>query len=192
MTEMLWNSVAQFFERNDVQVAALHLEAHLRAQKSERFSTLADLRFRNDPNDVLAYVNEFIAECSSFFNVESVYLEMNGFDINFDRWYFDLFAYTEYVSDPDDLDWLCEWSSPDWEPLTLIGMEEIQEEFRWYMENEAWRQKEHKATEEIATLLVMVRFVQLVSEALQSGPLTKPVPVLATAHDFDILARFTP
>ncbi len=58
------------------------------------------------------------------------------------------------------------------------------------MENEIYKQGTHEAAQEIATLLVMVRFVQLIKSALATGPLSRSVPVLATAHDFDIVGRF--
>ena len=124
--------------------------------------------------------------------MQAVYLEMNGFDANYDRWYFDSFAYTTYGEDPDDLQWLCDWASPDWPQLTLTGLERVQADFRWYMENRIYDRKTHNAVKELAVLLVMVRFAQLVESAIEAGNLAKRVPVLATAHDFDIVARFVP
>ena len=115
---------------------------------------------------------------------------MNGFDINYDRWYFDSFGYTEYSEDPDDMEWLCEWTSPDWKQFTLTGLEQTQDDFRWYMENKIYDRKTHVAEIEIATLLVMVRFVQLIRSSLDVGPLDFSIPLLATAHDFDIFGRF--
>jgi hypothetical protein len=37
--------------------------------------------------------NRFISSSERGFPVKAVYLEMNGFDLNYDRWYFDYFAY---------------------------------------------------------------------------------------------------
>jgi hypothetical protein len=39
---------------------------------------------------------------------------MNGFDIKYDRWYFDLFAYSSYSPNVDDTEWLCDWHSDNW------------------------------------------------------------------------------
>ncbi len=117
---------------------------------------------------------------------------MNGFDINYDRWYFDSFGYSEYVADPDDLEWLCDWRSPDWTQFTLTGLEPTQDDFRWYVEKEIWQNGTHKTAKELAVLLVMVRFVQLIQSALAAGPLVLDVPVLATAHDFDMVGRLEP
>ncbi|MEZ6138886.1 MAG: hypothetical protein R3C53_28710 [Pirellulaceae bacterium] len=186
----LWQTVDTYLRSNNVDGAAADLESRLRATATDRFVSLADSHFTNSPRDVLSHINRFITACQSTFDVRAVYLEMNGFDINYDRWYFDLFAYKEYSDEPDDLDWLCDWTSPDWDQVTLAGLEETQEDFRWYMENKIYEKKTHDEEKEIATLLVMVRFVQLIRSTLDVGPLQCPVPLLATAHDFDMFGRF--
>jgi hypothetical protein len=188
----LWQTVNSYLRSNDVDGAASDLESRLRATTSDRFASLADSHFTNSPHDVISHINEFVAMCQSQFDVRAVYLEMNGFDINYDRWYFDSFAYTEYADDPDDLDWLCDWKSPDWNQFTLNGLEETQDDFRWYMENKIYENKTHDAEKEIATLLVMVRLVQLIRSSLNAGTLACSVPLLATAHDFDMFGRFKP
>ncbi|HXT58963.1 MAG TPA: hypothetical protein VN699_10010 [Pirellulales bacterium] len=192
MNVELWQTVNRCFQNNDVAGAASYLESHLRAHSLDRFTSLAEKHFTNSPQSVLEHINKFIDRCKEQCEVAAVYLEMNGFDANYDRWYFDSFAYTDYRDDPDDLDWLCDWSSPKWPQLTLTGLEDIQEDFKWYMENEVYDKNTHNAGEELAVLLVMVRFVQLTQAALESGNLAKPIPVLATAHDFDIFGRFAP
>ena len=192
MDKDLWKTVSNYLRSNDVDAAATDLESRLRRAVSDRFTTLADLHFTNPPRDVIAHINGFIAKCQSQFDVRAVYLEMNGFDINYDCWYFDSFAYTEYSDDPDDLDWLCDWTSPDCNEFTLTGLEQTQDDFRWYMENNIYEHKTHDVEMEIATLLVMVRFVQLIRSAIDSGILASPVPVLATAHDFHMFGRFKP
>jgi hypothetical protein len=73
--------------------------------------------------------------------------------------------------------------------VTLTGLESIQRDF------ESWNE-DHDSNggdaHEIAVLLVMAKFVELVDSALHAGQLTKPVPVVATAHDFDIAGRWRP
>jgi len=188
----LWQTVDTYLRSNDVDGAATDLESRLRATATDRFISLTDSHFTNAPRDVLTHINQFIDACQRQFDVRAVYLEMNGFDINYDRWYFDSFAYTEYSDDPEDMDWLCDWTSPDWEQFTLHGLEQTQDNFRWYMENKIYDRKTHDAEKEIATLLVMVRFVQLVRSSLDAGTLSCAIPLLATAHDFDMFGRFMP
>jgi hypothetical protein len=186
----LWQTVDSHLRSGDVQGAARYLESELRTTAKDRFASLANAHFTNSPRDVHAHIAEFVAACQRKFEVRAVYLEMNGFDINYDRWYFDSLGYTEYSEDPDDMEWLCEWTSPDWKQFTLTGLEQTQDDFRWYMENKIYDRKTHVAEIEIATLLVMVRFVQLIRSSLDVGPLDFSIPLLATAHDFDIFGRF--
>lgn len=188
----LWQTVDTYLRSNDVNGAAADLESRLRATATDRFASLADSHFTNSPCNLLAHINDFLAACQSQFDVRSAYLEMNGFDINYDRWYFDSFAYADYSGDPNDLDWLCDWTSPNWNQFTLNGLEQTQDDFRWYMENKIYKNKTHDTEKEIATLLVMLRFVQLVHSSLDAGTLILPVPLLATAHDFEMFGRFEP
>ncbi len=193
MNVELWKTVDRFFRKNDVSDAASYLESLLRESRSDRFVSLVDKHFTNAPRSVLKHINAFIKGCGDDGEeVGAVYLEMNGFDINYVRWYFDSFAYADYVDDPDDLDWLSSWSSPEWPQFTLTGLEDVQEDFRWYMENKVYEEKTYETVRELAVLLVMVRFVQLVETAIQLRNLAKPVPMLATAHEFDIVARWIP
>ncbi len=192
MDTTLESAIDRHMRSNQVDRAADFMETRLRAVAKDRFASLAESHFTNPPGDVLAYLNEFIDACRTRCDVRAVYLEMNGFDINYDRWYFDPFAYTDYSADPDDLDWLCDWVSPQWPTMTLTGLEQTQDDFRWYMENRIYENKTHDTEVEIAACLVTVRFVQLIQASLQSGTLICPVPVLATAHDFEIHGRFLP
>ena len=73
------------------------------------------------------------------FDVKAVYLEMNGFDINYDRWYCDFFAYSCYEPDVEKTDWLCEWQSGDWPQYELLGLESAQEAFAWYHGQRIWK-----------------------------------------------------
>jgi hypothetical protein len=88
------------------------------------------------------------------------------------------------------LEWLCDWQSSDWPQVTLTGLEEVQADFEWYHAQEIWKDKSFEEAYELALLLVMCKYVSLIESALAAGSRSKPIPVLATAHDFDILGRF--
>jgi hypothetical protein len=192
MNIALWQKIDSYFRAREVRKAAMHLESVLRAEKADHFTSLCDLQFTNPPETIVRHIESLIELCDSHFQVRAIYLEMNGFDINYDRWYFDSFAYHVYGRDPDDLEWLCEWRSPEYPQITLTGLENIQEDFRWYIEGRIYDQHTHDKAEECAVLLVMTRFVQLIGASLAAYPSSVRVPVLATAHDFDIVGRFEP
>jgi hypothetical protein len=190
MQKRLWNAVACRFRKLDINGAIKFLEERLAKEKVARFKGLLGNRFTNAPGRVLSEINKFIDECSGKFSIKAVYLEMNGFDINPNRWYFDSFGYAKYETDPNNLEWLCKWQSPEWRQVTLKGLEAVQADFKWYHAEEIWENKKFDRAYELAVLLVMCKYVSLIESALAAGTRSKPIPVLATAHDFDILGRF--
>jgi len=189
MNPTLWRDVGRLVEAADFAGSVGLLEDLLAHHTRGLFQSLIGAEFSNPPSSVLRAINDFVGTSSEDFDVKAVYLEMNGFDINYDRWYFDFFAYSK-LPVTRGMDWLCRWDSAEWPPFLLTGLEPVQEAFRRYDEGELWRDGRHTAEQEAAVLLVMVRFVSLVRSALATGPLVKQVPLLATAHDFDIFARF--
>jgi hypothetical protein len=188
----LWGQVEQKVQESDISGAIHYLEVQLQGEKHDEFKGLIGITFANSPESVLDEINAFIRFCDKDFDIKAVYLEMNGFDINYDRWFFDFFGYSRYSDDPTDLDWLCDWQSGRWPYVELTGLEAIQENFAWYHEKRIWKNRDYERIYEIATLLVMVKYVSLIQTSLRSGDLIKPIPVLATAHDFDIIGRFLP
>jgi hypothetical protein len=190
MEMRLWKAVDQRFRKSDINGAINYLEELLAKEKIPRFKGLLGNPFTNTPKSILTAINKFIDGCAKKFAIKAVYLEMNGFDINPDRWYFDAFGYTTYGADPEDLEWLSDWDSPDCPQVTLKGLEAVQADFEWYHAKQIWKDKKFEQSYELAVLLVMCKYVSLIQSALASGPRSKPVPVLATAHDFDILGRF--
>ena len=121
-----------------------------------------------------------------------MYLEMNGFDINPDRWYFDYFAYATFVEDDTELDWLSEWDSGAWPETTLHGLEAAQEDYAWFSNRRGHEDPSASEAASYATPLVMCRFADLIGEAVRAGQDRLQIPILATAHDFDMVARFLP
>ena len=64
----LWQAIHRFFKNNDIAGAAAHLESHLRAKSSDRFTALAEQHFANAPRSVLEHLNAFIDACSEQFD----------------------------------------------------------------------------------------------------------------------------
>ena len=180
------------FGESNIDGAIEELETRLATMQTDHFKRLIGAEFTNEPSLILTEINNFISACQESFDVQVVYIEMNGFDINYDRWYFDLFGYAHYEDDLDDLEWLADWQSDEWPEVTLTGMEMIQRDFEWYHTEKKWKDTRYGQTYEVAVLLVMTKFVALVRSALRSGELIKPIPVLATAHEFDSIGRFAP
>lgn len=192
MDTELWGAVDRQFRTSDFAGARKMLEQRLAEENVDRFAGLLRFGFTNRPKSILSSLNDFIDACGNEFDIKAVYLEMNGFDINPNRWYFDFFGYTVYEADPDDAEWLCDWQSSEWPQITLTGLESVQSDFEWYHSNEMWKDPKIQRAYEPAMLLVMCKYVILIQSALAAGRRSKSIPVLATAHDFDTIGRFEP
>jgi hypothetical protein len=188
----LWERVDDVLQTKGAAASVKMLETRLKECESRRFDPLLGLSFDNDPAVVAEHVARFYELCSARFQPKALYFEMNGFDINPDRWYFDSFAYEEFEEDPEELDWLSEWSSPAFPQLTLTGMEPAQKVWDWYSNQKGYAEPKVKPAKEVALLLTMVRFAELFEKAHQHPTFPRNVPVLVTAHDFDIMKRFVP
>lgn len=111
MSASLSDMVDRKFRKSDYGGAIKSLEGKLSKLRGTRFKSLLGRGFSNPPEAILAAINSFVSDSDQQFDTHAIYLEMNGFDINPDRWYFDFFGYREYVNDPEDLDWLADWQS---------------------------------------------------------------------------------
>jgi len=186
----LWKKTDSLIAQGKLEEAIRDLESNLASCKSDKFKSLIGSDFANDPTMIAEKINDFISSCERDFEVRSIYLEMNGFDINPDRWYFDFFAYDTYEEDKEDLDWLSDWDSENWPDITLEGLEEIQNDFDWYCNNSGYNDVLAEEAKEYAVLLVMCKFAKLIGKVVAIGKIIKEIPILATAHEFDIIPRF--
>lgn len=149
------------------------------------FHTARQAAFSNDPNEVATYCDRFLQGQAGQFNVAAVYLEMNGFEINTDRWYFDLFAFAKYGGH-EDYDWLCDWQSEQVDGVTLRGMEALQEVFA---NNYGDKGKAFRDAADLASLMVALKFQQLIGRAVEAME-TLSCPLLAAAHDNEFTVEF--
>ena len=115
---------------------------------------------------------------------------MNGFTINTDLWYIDLFAFSE-CGGLDDLDWLAEFELSSNESLAINGFEDLQKTFEEYMNDEKWRDLELKKSFEICELLIILRLQEVFKEAkrilIKNKFTSAAIPVFVTAHDYDLV-----
>jgi len=188
-----WQAVYDHFKNNNVAGAVSQLQEFISNNDAQKFSCVVGASFLNPPSSVLDELNRFIEANQKHFDVKAIYVEMNGFDVNYDRWYFDLFAYSSLSPNFDDTEWLCEWQSAPWPSIELIGMASAQEAFAWYHEQRIWEsQPDFKPIYEAAMLLIMAKFAGFVGSVLTTGHLAKSIPVLVTAHGFESIARYEP
>ncbi len=122
--------------------------------------------------------------------LKAIYSELNGFTINYDRWFVNFFAYSFY-NGIEELDWLAEFEYDTEKSLTITGFEELQTAFQDYIKNEKWNDEELKKSMEICELLVIIRLQQLYkqtfTEGKDKGLEWTTIPIIVTAHDYDMI-----
>lgn len=187
----MWQRVKAYLSKGQIDEAINDLESVLLSCKSDRFKSLIGSEFINNKTKIADEINKFIIFCEKSFEVKAVYLEMNGYSINPDRWYFDLFAYDTYEKvEDDDLYWLAEWKSEDWPEITLKGMEKAQQDFDWYVYMDGHKDDLAKEASEYAELLVECKFAKLIEQTISTGTIQKKIPILAAAHDTNYISIF--
>jgi hypothetical protein len=155
--------------------------ASLAALPQSPFHIALDLRITNTPAEIAAYFDGFFREEAGRFKIGAAYTEMNGFNINPDRWFFDVFAFREYGGH-DDYDWLADWQSESYDDMTITGLERLQEVYA----SPAFRDKRFDSAGDVAALLVVTKFQDLIRRAAPHMRELK-FPLLATAHDYDFI-----
>jgi hypothetical protein len=185
---MRWFEIAKELssrlKEGNTQAAIDRVSEVLRSFPPSPFHQVLELNFTNPPERVAEHFDHFLQVQKSSFKISAVYTETNGFDINPDRWYFDLFAYRAYGGH-EDYDWLSGWDSEDFADMVLTGLEVLQAVY----DSDAFRDKAHREACELCSLLVVTKFQDLIRRSI---PFTREldVPVLATSHEYDFIAEF--
>ena len=116
------------------------------------------------------------------------YCEMNGFTINYDRWFIDLFSFDKFET--GDWEWLSDFYDSTAKDLTITGFEEIQKVFQDVHENKRFEEPNINKAYEVCELIVILRLQELFRETYNShdSEWTK-VPMFVTAHDYEMIYR---
>ncbi len=168
------------------------LEEGLRAIKPTPYHSVLGRDFLKNVPEFSAWLTKFCKKAArNGLDLGALYVEMNGFTINPDQWHCDLFGYNE-EGNKWDLDWLGDWDTESDACFVLHGMEPVQKAFAELFLDQN-RPLSVRLAEEIAEHVVTARFMELVAAgraaASQGYPLLKSVPLLATAHDWDVIHR---
>ena len=163
----------------DIEYCERRIAQELIALPPSPFHLALDLKITNKVTDIAAYFDGFFRHESTRFDVAAAYAEMNGFDINPDRWYFDVFAFSTYGG-RDDYDWLADWENERYSEMTITGLEPLQKVYEDSYDDESFGE-----AGDVAGLLVVTKFQDLIRSAT---PYMSELqfPLLATAHDYDV------
>jgi hypothetical protein len=116
------------------------------------------------------------------------YCKMNGFTINYDRWFIDLFSFEKYSL--TDWEWLSDFYDSTANELTITGFEDIQKVFEDVHENNRFNEPNIDKAHKICELLVILRLQELFREAYKaSKDFWSDIPMFVTAHDYDLIYK---
>lgn len=116
------------------------------------------------------------------------YCEMNGFTINYDRWYIELFSFENYSL--EDWEWLCDFYDMTAAGLTITGFEDIQKAFEDVHENDRFEEPNILKSYYVCELLVILRLQELFREAYKTAANDwNSIPMFVTAHDYDLIYK---
>jgi hypothetical protein len=184
----------QAFERivelGDLEGYVEEVEARLAATGPNPFADAATTRFDDDPVALAAWLEGARDDLSERAGeLGMLYVEMNGFDINPERWHADAFGFAAPVVSDGLLHERFWREVGDHAPShALTGMEPMQAAFARQL---ARASDELAAPAEFATRLVHGRFLQHVATAvaqLRSWP--DGLEIAVTTHDLDPIVRF--
>ena len=123
--------------------------------------------------------------------IKAFYCEMNGFTINYDRWFIDLFAY-DRISE-EYYDWLPDFYDMNDNDMNITGFEDIQKAFEDVHENNRFEEANINESYEICELLVILRLQELFrftyKTVLEDGKEWVNIPMFVTAHDYELIYR---
>jgi hypothetical protein len=170
--------------RGDLETCEREVTGEMKKLALTPFKIVLDLSITNDPASAAVHFDRFFDLESKRFRIGSAYTEMNGFAINPDRWFCDLFAYST-DGGHGHYDWLSNWQSERFEDYEITGLEPLQQVYA----SEASLAKEYRAARYMSSLMVVVKFQKFMQRAsLQMKRLQFPLYV--SAHDFDFIASF--
>jgi hypothetical protein len=176
----------------DLDMYAEGLADLLVALDADPFVEAADSGFTTSPETIHSWLLHG-AELARSRGHETpmMYVELNGFDINYDHWHVDAFPLAKLaVADGQVHEGSYEELPVDVPSLPLAGMERMQDAFRWWHEGVPSRPPRY-ASRDLADELVHARLLQSFRDAAQvDDPWAPGAQVAVTAHDRDPVLRF--
>ena len=146
--------------------------------------------FLNLTDELVEFITLFYKKASKKIKVKAIYSEMNGFTINYDLWFINIFAF-KTCEGLVDTDWLADYEFTTDEILVLSGLEDIQSVYEDYMKNEKWSDKNLESAMEVCEIIIVLRLQELFKNSIQKATEKQlewcKIPLFATAHDYEIL-----
>jgi hypothetical protein len=158
------------------------LEEKLKLFPNAPVNSAIEINIKNNPIQAAAHIDLFIQMQSKRFEIKAIYLELNDFSINTDKWYFDLFAYDNYGGH-EDYDWLSNWKSGEYPSMKIKGLEKIQNVYKKEIE----LNKSFSDVFALIDLIIIIKFQMYIKSSIKYLK-HFIAPILVSAHDTDFIA----
>jgi len=186
----LADKVKRLVEINQIDKAIELAEIELKKIPITDFHKVIGRNFLSSTDSLTEFITNFYKQAVKEMEVKAMYSEMNGFTINYDLWFLDLFAFKS-CGELDDIDWLADYDFSTGKSMVLSGMEDIQFVYEDYMKNEKWSDEKLENAMEICEIIIVLRLQELFMNSIDSATQKKlewsKTPIFVTAHDYEIL-----
>ena len=201
----LADKLSELLESKRLDEAIAMAEQELKNIPTSEFHKILDKNLLHLTSDLAKHINEFDKSTKEVLKKKqgfiknlfgsgkevkpaAYYCEMNGFTINYDRWFIDLFSFENYSL--TDWEWLSDFYDSTSNDLTITGFEDIQKVFEDVHENSRFEEPNIDKAYEVCELLVILRLQELFRETykLNQGDWDK-IPMFVTAHDYEMIFK---
>ena len=151
---------------------------------------------------LILWINDFYKRVSQDININAMYCEMNGFTINPDRWFIDLFAF-DTDGGMEDLDWLADWQNghstlPN--SFTITGFEDLQTKYESKANsyddqgNSTYDYSvENRNADVYCQHIIVLRLQELFKNAIiiakNKNYVWADTPIIVTGHDWEMIYK---
>lgn len=183
--------IESLIQAGKIEEAIRETETKLGQLPQTDFHQLIGKNLLHLQSGLVKFLNEFYesVEVDEQLDIKAIYIEMNSFSTQFQRWFIHLLSYDSQHS-RDNLEWLRDFTGESATSMTITGYEALQEANQRYMESEGYRDNDLRYACELHEYLVILRLQELVkvTVAANKGKAAwATVPVFVSAHDFEDL-----
>ena len=169
-------------------------QTELRKLPKTKFHNVLDKSLIGQADDLASWVENFYKLAAKKNKVETLYFELNEFDINTDLWYIDAFAFNNDGGlDLDDMEWLCDFDTDNQTETETVfkieGYEELQDAF----ENIELDTDDLQNARDWCEQIVISRFMELMTASHKIAKTKKlnwaTIPIYFTEHSYDFIVK---
>ncbi|APY06815.1 hypothetical protein BWZ20_00230 [Winogradskyella sp. J14-2] len=193
----LEDKLNEYVKRNDLDSAIKIAESELSKIPETEFHQLIGMNLLHLESELSEFISKFYSSVKLKYTfsfskkLKAFYCEMNGFTINYDRWFIDLFSFSEIGN--EDYEWLADFEHHTNKDLTIIGFENLQKVYEDVYRNQKFDIPEIEQAYEVSELLIILRLQELFREtykkAKESEKKWSNYPMFVTAHDYEMIYK---